>query len=798
MNPQTLPREIPPSEPPEDETPQGLKLALILLVFPLVTLLLPPLLTGRIFFHEDLEFYFYPLRGWLRHVAAEKALIGWNPWVSTGIPLLADIQLAPFYPFNLLFYALPTSLAFQLSFVLHFAIGTYLSFGFFRALGRSPLAAALGTLIYLWGGFFWAHLHHVTFLAAGVWLPGMLWGWERLKRGRGGIALLSASVALSVLAGGSPQIVYYSLVLLALRVLLDLNAVPWRQALRQKALALTVVGLGVLAGAVQLVPFYLATLEKYREPLDKASYAGLFALSPLSLGRLLVPDLFGNDFFGLNGVGFDGPSTYWESWCYLGIVTLPLVGVCLRRGGPERFYRWVLGLSFLASLGKVGGLHYLLVYLVPGYAAFRAPSRLWMLVGLSAGVLASWTLDRLTLASNPADASAAESASGLAERLRRINKIFLVLGMELWGLCGLSIFARSQPLHPVALHGWLAAGGMMLMTWVLFRRWAATLETGTLESSGVAHSAGAAATPGRQRLALFAVLFLSLDLSWTLSTFNQSVDAEVASRVPELVSQVQARVGHERVLTDRSAPHYLLNGGMDYGFRNLRGYNPLNPAALERFLEISDGSGPREGGISMLVNDVNAPNLGALAPRLLISGAPIEQGRFVEVWRDEKKGLYLGEDPAVLPRAYLTGRVQVVPSAEVAMSQARQLWRFVPPEVSVVSEAGELPKLDPGAPLSSKVEWVEDSPDHVRLHIESTGPQLLVLSDQLAPGWTATLNGQPVEMWNVWGLVRGVMLPGDGPFDVRFSYQTPGLEVGTGISLVAVLALLGLLMKRAD
>lgn len=790
------------------------------LLLPFFVLLLPPLLQHQIFFHEDLEYYFYPLRGWLRHFWREQHLVGWNPWTGAGIPLLADLQLAPFYPLSLLFYLLPTGLAFNISFLLHFVLGSGLSYGFFRSLGRSAPAATLGTLIFVWSGFFWAHLHHVTFLAAGVWLPGMLWAWELHRKGQGGLWLLTLCVGMSTLAGGSPQLVYYALVVLGLRIVSS----PWQgfewEAVRRKLEALSVTVLSVLLGSIQLLPFYLATLDKYREPLDRLTYASSFALSPLSLGRMLVPDMFGNDFFGRNGVGFDGPSTYWESWCYLGMVTLPLVAFTLRRGGPDRFYRWLLAGAFLSSLGMFGGVHVLLVYVLPGYASFRAPSRLWLLVGLAAAVLASRALDGLIRAGQPgagpagAEGQAREGqaregqareeleTSGVADdrvvdsaytpaRIRRIARVLLVLGLEVWALCGLSIFARSQPLHTVATRGWAIALILLLSSVLGLRRWATVLE-----GNGSGGTDPQTSLRRSLRFAWGVVCFLLVDLLLILSTFNQTVPAETATRVPEVVAQLQARIGHERVLTDRSAPLYLLNAGMDFGFRSVRGYNPLNPADLTRFLEISDRSEPREGGISLLVNDVESPLLAALSPRLLVSGKPIEGGRFVEVWRDEAKGVYLGEDPSALPRAFLTGRVVTFPDQTVAMSHARQVWRFVPPEVSVLGEPTEVPPLDASAPQKSSLRWDADEPDFIQLSVTAAGPVLLVLADRLAPGWTAALDGEAVSPLRVWGFMRGVVIPHEGTHRVTFRYQTPGFREGAALSVGALLGLLSLAFWR--
>ena len=51
-------------------------------------------------------------------------------------------------------------------------------------------------------------------------------------------------------------------------------------------------------------------------------------------------------------------------------------------------------------------------------------------------------------------------------------------------------------------------------------------------------------------------------------------------------------------------------------------------------------------------------------------------------------------------------------------------------------------------------------------------------------GWTATVNGQPVQVENVSGGLCAVVCPA-GQSTVQFHYQTPGFALGKAISLSA-------------
>lgn len=789
--------------------------AVWVLLIPPLLLLLPPIFRGEIFFHEDLEYYFYALRGQLRTFWLQGAVQGWNPYTACGMPLLADIQLAPLYPPNLLFYWLPTGLAFNLSFLLHFCLGSWLSFRFLRALERSVPAAVLGTLIFLWSGFFWAHLHHVTFLHAGIWLPAMLYGWERVRRGQGGALGVAIPIAMSALAGGSPQILYYSLLVLGSYALFTTFSGPVRSEVVPPPSAgntarhwawLTVAGvLGLGASAVQGYPFYLATLEKFHEPLSALEYSSSFALPPLSLGRTLVPNLFGNDFYGLNGVGFQGTSTYWESWCYLGILTLPLLVMGRARRGREAYFTGLLVVCFLGSLGTLGGLHYLLVEILPGYDRFRAPSRLWMLIGLSAAVLASRALDTLRAVLDRPELATLEVTGRplphFAQRLRRVSKFTLVLGLELWGLCGLALFLRDTPLHPVATWGWGLALLNLLLAVAYLRHAASSLErsAGT-DSAFMIPEARSRGT----RFAWAAVALLLADLLPVLWTYNHTVPAAEATQVPEVVTQVktalQGSPGRVRVLVDRSAPLYLLNGGLEFGFPTVRGYNPLNPGRIQQFLEAVDRSEPRQGGISLLVNDLQDPMLTLLAPELLITREEQPSDRYDLLWQDKTKGMSLYRDRMALPRAWLTGELRQVLSTPMALAAARESRLESPPFVAVREDAVPLPKLDAHATDPSSITWITDRPDRLELEVEVSGRAGLVLADTFASGWTAQVNGSPTTLYPAFEALRLVILPASGRHRVTFQYQTPGLMEGAVVSGVCLFLLMGmgggLLLRR--
>ncbi len=792
-----------------------------------LALVLVPALRGRIWFHQDLAHYFYGLRGLLANTWRSGGGPGWTPFVSCGMPLLADIQLAPFYPPNLLFYLMAPGPAFNGYFLFHFLAGTYLAWRFFRRLGCSPWPAAFGTLVFLWGGFFWVHLHHPTFLAAGIWLPGMLEAWNDVIDPRDGQPRawprLGFMVAMAALAGGSPQILIYELLVLAAYATFSAmrargsarrtgHGHRWRVPVLTGAAA---VAAGLGCASIQFLPAFFAAREKYRHVLPPMDYSTQFSLSPLACARVLVPNVFGNDFYPFAGHGYQGPSTYWESWFYAGVLTVPLAAFAMRRRGRRGFFSWLLGFGFLASLGKLGGVHGLLAWFLPFYDQFRAPSRWMMIVGFAAAALAAMGLEQVLRSARgegperPAlerraidDSARVVGDAGLLTGLPRLALITLVVGVEIWAVCAMIIFWRDVPLHPVAIVGWLLGLGNLVAAWA-YLRWAS-------RASRAGRSAQA------DWLGPVAVGLLLLDLLPILASYNHTVPAEVALRVPELVKEIRAAAGHGRVLVDRSGPLYLLNGGNEFGYRGVRGYNPMNPARLTRFLEAADHSGPREGGISALVNKVTSPMLDATAARLLVTRKARPARWLKEVYRDPVRRVRVYENTRALPRAFLADQVVVAGDPERVLALSRDALeafatrrhadvttrggepvageiaqRPQSPVVILETDAPPAIHLSPGAAAASSLDWRRDEADEVILEVRAASPVMVVLADTFSAGWSATVDGKPVPIFPAYHAFRAVPVETAGIHEVRFRYETPGLKTGAIVSSLFVLVLCG-------
>lgn len=158
---------------------------------------------------------------------------------------------------------------------------------------------------------------------------------------------------------------------------------------------------------------------------------------------------------------------------------------------------------------------------------------------------------------------------------------------------------------------------------------------------------------------------------------------------------------------------------------------------------------------------------------------PSDRGRFQLEHSGDVK-VYRNLDNA--PRVYLADALLAAPSLDAALDALRtQVGR-----VTVVE--GALDGAQP-ARAGDHAELIAYAAERVEVATKSAAPALLVLSDSLYPGWTATVDGAPVAIKPVNGLFRGVVVPA-GEHRVVFEFAPVGWQRGLWLAAAGATALL--------
>ena len=83
------------------------------------------------------------------------------------------------------------------------------------------------------------------------------------------------------------------------------------------------------------------------------------------------------------------------------------------------------------------------------------------------------------------------------------------------------------------------------------------------------------------------------------------------------------------------------------------------------------------------------------------------------------------------------------------------------------------------------LETERPQPEHLIVRLESPTSRILVFSETFIPGWEATLDGEPIEIWRANAYYQAVWVPA-GAHEIVFRYQPVAFRLGLAIALIAL------------
>ena len=173
----------------------------------------------------------------------------WDPHIFSGMSHLAIVQAAPFYPPNIILYGLlPSTVAFNLSTLLHVLLLLGFSHAFFLLLTDCEEAAWLGAVAFSFNGFLMLHIEAVGIFNSTAWIPPLFYCVEKWIRTREWkyCALGGVCLAFQCLVGW-PQIVLLSATYVGIYILSVLPEQPRRLQLFTGLLLMGAISAGLSA-----------------------------------------------------------------------------------------------------------------------------------------------------------------------------------------------------------------------------------------------------------------------------------------------------------------------------------------------------------------------------------------------------------------------------------------------------------------------------------------------------------------------------------------------------------------------
>lgn len=788
--PESAPKEESLSVKPSSGRFFILTLLLVYAVY-LSAIFAPKLMEGVILAFEDGKVQNYP--------AFAAAGRFWTPYLFCGFPVLADPQVATFYPLMQLSRLLPSgfNVYILVAYLLAMTGAALLSY----RLCRSRFGALVSGIVYGGSGFFLSELNHVQILHTAAWLPYLLLmiaglkdllspyrpilpggaGAQTGKASRAGLALLVLALTVSmVIFAGHPQTAFYGLLLSLAYVFVGNGPVDRAKFLSLHLPLLVCLSLGVLVASVQILPSY---------ELSKFSARPFFNYSDFLVGQLGWSDLLGFVFpyilggqygtiQGLAPINQGPPLGYF----FFGFAPLLMsLGILIRRfREPQiRFFAIAGCLSFILVLGSATPLAYL-VYQLPVFGTFRGLYRLLLIPVLSVAILTGFAISRIEFL-------AARPGSGgrvfLFERLwrgRGLRKhLYLMTYITLSGL-SLNFFLGTMPLF-------------LYLQAPLLRF--------------------------RKILLFFSICICLVVYGLHADWHNNCHKVSEFEAPPEVVGlRTELAREHVRIFSIKG-----LEGGSHeipanicrlWGVANASGYAPLVPWTYARLMGIAEGGFLKPPWVLRAENrafDIAAVKY-VLAPEVEVPPQFVDSGNR-ENWtmRKSEDGVIYFENRRVMPRFRLVDeaiRLDMLDALRSCRTSLLPGGRVFHPERSVIITTG-VPSLPlekgsrntgrsiiaelfaPYQPAAGTVELLFESESSIDLQVDAIRPSYLVVADQFYPGWQATIDGTPVEIQRANCAFRAVAMP-PGKHRVSMKFRSQSISQGMYLSLAGLLLLCGL------
>ncbi len=782
----------------------------------------------RVFYHHDIQYYFFPYHKLVADTLASGHLPLWNPYAFAGIPLLGDGQTAMFYPPNWLFLMLPPIHALTLVILLHFSIAGVGMFLYVRSLRFATASALIAALAFMFNGFLVARVVHLSIMAGAALVPLIFWAAERwLQRGSVGSFVVAAVIVGAQALAGHPQIPVYT----ALGVGLYMLVLGTRQALRthswwaavKPALGLAsiyLVGYGL--AAIQLVPWIEFASFSPRAAGATYEFVTFQSLQGFDWLLFLFPYSYGGARTSwLQTIPVSGIPVYmWERLAYVGLLPLAmmLLGVLngWRLGLAQRQHnessgqadwerdRWLALVSVLLVLLLVAAGSSTpfgrVIYALPAIGKLRAYARAVAVACFAVAALAAYGVEWLV-------------RRGAQPRVRAYRTPVVVGGLLVGLMVGAVLLANTMAPSSLASMEREPMYGVMLNQGLRWNQPSAFVPLGMALASAVVlwlvrHGIR------RQHIWLLAGLVV-LDLGSIALTFNPTMHPAVFEREPPSVTflrndgellRTASFITDDRLLPEVAQAQLAISWAIPYGIEDINGFNSLQPRRYTDFLFSPEWGDVSYGflnddrllrpdnqilsmlGVKYALVQPQSRIWQSAAPRwsehLGYRGpVPDKLYNWQRVYSDAAVAIY--RNPMPYERAYFVPRVDVARDPQAILTVIKQpQWQ---PRAQALVEgalseqrAAQLSRQDAA---SVRIERL--GRNELRLETETASERFLVLSEMWFPGWRAEINGEELPIYRTNYLFRGLVVPA-GKHTIRMYYRPSSVLLGAGLTLATL------------
>jgi len=737
------------------------------------------IIMSEVFFEGDIMYIFSPIKLFYAENLKNFSLPLWLPDIQCGFPVYGVGNQGLMYPINLIvFFSLPTHIAFNLNCVIHFILGGIFTYFFAQVIGLGKTAGLISSIIFIFSGFLIGHVEHMDILNSAIWLPLILFFIEKILRENEKryiyVILAGIFIGIQILAGHQ-QITFYSLLCITLYFLFGVLYEHCRGRLKFILIfgLLIIIGIGI--SAIQIIPTYeLLSLSNRGEGVS-LKFANIGKFPPENFITFFLPY-----FFGDRG-NYWGEFNFQEGCIYVGILPLILLlfGIFLKKNRYIYFFLFLMLFSAILMVGSYTPL-YTLMYHLPIFNSIRAPARFAYLLTFSISILAGFGFSYL-----------------ISEKINR-KVILRILYLSLIILGSIILF------NIIGL-------GELLSQNFSPKRIKYIMEDIFLSSTFIILSLIILILWLKQKLSWlnfkFLILFLIIIDLFLFGIKGIPKTVKIA-KLPSILIPKTAKFllqdkdiyrimsiypGRIIIFSQEKDPNITLTKLLSPNFNIYSHIQHINMNGLlcvkywQETIKVF-----RKGTPSLIKQDAvvpliikNSQLLNLFNVKYILFTLDINDNRFRTVFEDN--GVKIIENKKVLPRTFVVHNVKVIKEKEKVLEELGSK-KFNPKQYVILEEEPQV-NINSNSTTHSIAKIYNYGTEEVVIHCVMKDNGFLVLTDIYYPGWQVYIDNKKGKIYRAYHTFRAVYLK-QGNHIVKFKYEPLSFKIGMWISLLTLCSII--------
>jgi len=736
-----------------------------------------PWITHKEFIAADVVRQLYPWRDLAIGMFKSGQIPLWNPYAFSGYPLLANLQSSVFYPLNILFFIFNSKIAWLIYILSQPVLAFLFMYIFIRSLNLSKYAALFSGLAFGFMGYMAVWFEWGVVGQSALWLPLILYGITEYFKSKSSkfLVLSSVGLACSLFSGHIQTTIYVGIVMLSYYVFCasltgkDFNK-GWKALISGIWFVLLTLGIT----AVQIFPsLELLQLSARNIPQSESLFYG-FQFPYSHLLTVFAPDFFGNP-----GVGNAWQPNYAEFLAYFGIVTLvfAVIGIMYQKKNKLiYFFLCLSGLALLFALPTPFS-QALTVLHIPVLDT-GSPARILFIFQFSFVVLAAFGVEVYF-----------SKKDFVWKSLFLLIFIYICLWLFAFAARFLPEAKSVLPFLSVIKRNLVFPTVILITTYILI-------------FIGIKNN--------KYKILMFfcIIILAAIEYQYFLYKFSTFSPLDYFFPSHPLTAYLENTASFDRVygydsgrLETNLPTEWKLQSPEGYDSLYIKRYGELIDAGSQKPLTRSDVLLPESLPLDdsyakqVLLNILDVRYLSYrddLAPKAWDPQAwKFPDTRFKLIYQESKWKVY--ENLYAVPRASIFYDFVVQKdNGKILSTLFDKNFEYNKKLVLEETPGNFIPTVNQ-APTPAKI--LSYNPNEIRIQTDTAKDGLLFLADNYYPGWTATVDNKPAEIYRADYTFRAVFVKA-GKHTITFSYLPESFVYGAFISIISLMVAVAILLKK--